>query len=223
MWNSIHEAPGSMVYFVMAISGTTLFVLKSILSLIGGHGDLAGHFDVAGDASHIDLSGEHGDVAHGDLAGVGAHPGHDGSTSHCGSEAAFRLLSIQSVLAFFMGMGWAGLAARVEWRLSPVVSLLVASQFGIVMTVLAAFLAYQIRRLDRAAVFDPETCVGTIGRVYLTVPSSGQGKGQVEVTISGRRRILPAVSEGEPIPAFSLATVVKVQDDGSLLIEKRGA
>jgi hypothetical protein len=223
MWETINQSPGNMIYFGMAVFGTTLFVLKLILSLIGGHGDLdGGGLDVGGDVSHIDFADAHGDLGHGEVSGGDAHVEHDGATVHPGSGAAFRLLSVQSILALLMGMGWAGLAARVEWHFSALPALVVAGQFGFAMMLLSAFLSYQIRRLDREIVVDLRTCIGTVGRVYLTVPASGQGKGQIEVTVSGRRRILPAVSAGEAIPAFVPATVLRIEADGALLVEKRG-
>jgi hypothetical protein len=223
MWETISQSTGNFIYFGMAVFGTTLFVLKLVLSLVAGHGDMdAGGLDVGGDASHLDFSGDHGGFDHGDVSGGDTHIEHDGAAAHPSSGAAFTLLSVQSILALMMGMGWAGLAARVEWHWSGVFALLVAGGFGFAMMVLASFLSFQIRRLNREIVVDVRTCVGTLGRVYLTIPPSGQGQGQIEVTISGRRRILPAVSVGEGIPAFSTAMVLRIEQDGSLLVEQRG-
>ena len=223
MWETISQSSETMVYFCMAVAGTSLFVLKLVLSLIGGHGDVDGGLDVGGDVSHVDLAGGHGDLGHGDVSGGGAHVQHDGTATHPGSGAAFQLLSIQSVLALMMGMGWAGLAARVEWQWSAFSALLVAGGFGFAMMVLASFLSFQVRRLSREIIVYLRTCVGTLGRVYLTIPPSGQGQGQIEVTVSGRRRILPAVSVGEAIPAFCDAMVLRIEADGSLLVEEHGA
>lgn len=57
--------------------------------------------------------------------------------------------------------------------------------------------------------------------MYLTIPAKGQGQGQVEVTVSGRRKIIRAISSGAEIPAFADVTVVAAQDDESLVVEPK--
>jgi len=204
MWETINQTPGAMFFFYMALASTVLFTMKLSLSLLGGgHGDMDGGLDAGGDATHMDTSS--GDT-HGDTPG------------HHGSGAAFALLSVQSILAFLMGMGWSGLAARVEWHWSSLPTLLMSGLFGFSMMVMTSYLMLQIRRLNREIPVDFESCVGSVGRVYLTVPSQGKGVGQVEVTVSGRLRILSASSTGEEIPAFSAVTVMRVESDGTLLV-----
>src|SRR4051794_36534401 len=85
-------------YTVPALIGSVFFAFRIVMLLVG-----AGAHDIG-----IDL---HGDVhadAGGDLHADGSH----GDSSH-----AFQVLSLQSIAAFFMGFGWAGLAAyRNGWH-----------------------------------------------------------------------------------------------------------
>lgn len=204
MWETITQTPGAAFFLYMALASTILFTLKLSMSLLGGdHGDMDSGLDAGGDATHVDTSS-------GDVQG--------GTPGHHGSGAAFTLLSVQSVLAFFMGMGWSGLAARVQWRWSSLPTLIMSGFFGFLMMLTAAYLTFQLRRLNREIPVDLESCVGSVGRVYLTVPALGKGLGQVEVTVSGRLRILSASSTGAEIPAFASVTVMRVESDGTLLV-----
>ncbi len=92
MWDVLFDWAGlvsfgsdAAAYFVMAIVGTSLFLLRLALSFFGMDGDTDGALDADG-----------------------------------GTDAAFSLFSVLSILAFFMGAGWMGLACRVDWGRSPV-------------------------------------------------------------------------------------------------------
>lgn len=136
-----------------------------------------------------------------------------------GSDASFTLFSALSILAFFMGAGWMGLAARLEWDLSRPVSSLLAVGFGILMMLAASGMMWGVRRLNSESSYDLRTAVGHVGRVYLTIPEKGAGGGQVEVAVSGSRKVLAAVSDSGRIEAFQDVKVVAVRDDGTLIVE----
>ena len=137
------------------------------------------------------------------------------------SDVSFTFFSLLSILAFFMGAGWMGLACRVDWRLSGLPSAAIAAGFGVVMMLFAAGLTYATRRLNQQITYDVNTAVGKTGRVYLTIPAKGEGHGQVEVSVSGRRKIMRAGSTGPKIEAFADVTVVSAQDDESLIVEPK--
>jgi len=165
--------------------------MVAIFGLDTGHGD--GGLDV--------------DVDHGD--------------AHADSSAVFSLFSLLSILAFFMGAGWMGLACRLEMGLGTVLSALVAGGFGSLLMVMAAGLMWGMRKLSREITWDAKSCIGSGARVYLTIPEKGRGRGQVEVSVSGRRKVLPAISTDRKIDSFMAVTVVDVEDDGSLVVEPR--
>ncbi len=135
------------------------------------------------------------------------------------SDGSFTLFSVLSVLAFFMGTGWMGLACRLDWGLGRLASALLASGFGVGMMLAASGLAYATRRLNRDIDYDVATAIGRTGRVYLTVPEKGKGLGQVEISVSGRKKVLRATSAGPSIEAFADVKVLEVRDDETLVVE----
>ncbi len=136
-----------------------------------------------------------------------------------GTDASFTLFSLLSVMAFIMGTGWMGLAARVDWELGRALSAFMSVGFGTTMMLLASGLMYMTRRLNREVQYDVRTAIGKTARVYLTLPEKGKGDGQVEVTVSGRRKVLRAVSTASEIKAFTAVTVVDVRDDETLVVK----
>ena len=127
-----------------------------------------------------------------------------------GTDGSFTLFSLLSVMAFIMGTGRMGLAARIDWNLGRGLSAAMAVRFGTSMMMLASGLMYMTRRLNREVQYDVRTALGNTARVHLTLPAKGEGEGQVEVTVSGRKKVLRAVSNGASIKAFTAVTVVDV-------------
>lgn len=188
MINVLNEEP---VFFIMAIAGSCLFVVKLVLLLTLGDGD--GELDV--DASAVDSSG------------------------HIDGSASFSLVSIQSILAFFMGTGWAGLAARREWGFGTLSSFAIAAIFGFAMMALSSFLTMKIKGLNRDVKFDMKSVVGTTGIAYSIIPPKGQGIGQAEIAVNGKKQIMQAISVGAEIKSFTPIRVVDVDDSENLLVE----
>ena len=87
------------------------------------------------------------------------------------------------------------------------------------MMLLASGLMFLTRRFNRTIEYDLQTSIGRTGRVYLTIPATGGGRGQVEVDVSGRRKILDAVSNGDKIAQFASVRIVAVRDDNTLIVE----
>jgi len=138
---------------------------------------------------------------------------------HMDSTGAFTFFSVLSLLAFFMGVGWMGLAARVSWGLGGFASAAASTFFGIALMMLSSGLMYAVRQMTQVARYDLQTAVGHTGKVYLSIPAKGGGQGQVEVTVSGRRKVLSAVSQGEAIPPFAAVRIVDVRDDEVFIVE----
>lgn len=199
MWEQIQSSSDQLVYFVLGVTATALFVIRIVLLMIGvdhGHG---GDFDTA---------------VHGD-ANFPSHGHHEGSAS----SQTFQMFTLLTVLAFFMGAGWAGLAARLTWGWGGAGSAAAAVGFGVLCMLLAAWLMRSMRRLESLPRLDLRACIGTTAQVYLPIPAHGKGQGQVRVSVQGASRILPASSNGAELAAFSSVKVVAVQPDDSLLVE----
>ena len=173
----------AVIYGVLALLGTLLFVLRLGLAFFGG---IDSDFDLDVDA---------------------------------GTDATFGFVSVLSILAFFMGAGWMGLTCRVSWDVGHLGSGLAATGFGTLMMLLASALMYGVKKMGREVHYDVKTAIGHTAQVYLTIPAKGKGRGQVTVTVSGRKKVLPATSTGKEIKAFTAVKVVAVEDDDSFIVE----
>lgn len=138
------------------------------------------------------------------------------------STSAFTFFSVLSVLSFFMGVGWMGLACRLSWGLGAAWSATTATGFGVALMSLSAGLMHGVRRMTHVPQYDVDSAVGRVAKVYLTIPRRGEGQGQIEVTVSGRRKVMSAVSAGAQIPAFASVKIVAVGDDEVFVVEPTG-
>lgn len=136
-----------------------------------------------------------------------------------GTDASFTLFSLLSIMAFIMGTGWMGLACRLDWGLGRAPSAVLAVGFGVLMMLFASGLMFLTRKLNRHIQYDAKTAVGRTARVYMTVPAHGKGQGQIQVNVSGRLKVMNAVSNGGKIPEFTDVKVVDVRDDETLVVE----
>ncbi len=143
----------------------------------------------------------------GDLADIG-----DG-------DSAFSMFSILSILAFFMGAGWMGLTCRIDWELSSFISAVAATGFGLVLMMMASGLMALTRSLNQVNEYDLQTAVGHIASVYMSIPARGEGRGQIKVTVSGRLKMMDAISSGPAIEEFKSVKVLSVRDDGTFIVE----
>jgi hypothetical protein len=146
-----------------------------------------------------DVDGDLGDVGHGD--------------------SAFSMFSLLSILAFFMGAGWMGLTCRIDWGLSSMVSAMAATGFGAVLMMMAAGLMALTRSLNQVVEYDLETAVGHIASVYMSIPQRGDGRGKIKVNVSGRLKMMDAISNGPAIAEFKSVKVLSVRDDGTFIVE----
>ncbi|MEM1107639.1 MAG: hypothetical protein AAGH99_03010 [Planctomycetota bacterium] len=133
-------------------------------------------------------------------------------------HGGFPLISILSITSFFMGAGWMGLIARVDWGLEPVPSSFAAGGFGFLCMLLSASLMFGARKLTQDVTYDVKTAVGRTGQVYMSIPAKGKGAGQVRVSVSGRSMIVAAISAGPAFEAFTDITVVDARDDQTLVV-----
>ncbi len=184
--------------WTMAVGGSVLFILKVLILLLGGHGDL----DHGGDF------GGHGDL-HG---GAHDHAGH----AH-GSSWAFQFLSIQALATFAMGAGWMGLAALKGAHATGEQSVGTAILFGVFLVWLMTKLMQRARGLETSGTLDVRNAIGQDATVYLTIPA--QGHGQVQVVVQGRLMTLDARSTGVVISTGTAVRVRSVDQDSVLVVD----
>ncbi|MDR3324587.1 MAG: hypothetical protein LBS82_01175 [Spirochaetaceae bacterium] len=187
----------SPVFWFAAIFGSVFFLLRVALLIFGGFGADA-------DAGSHD-------------AGSGADA-HDGAAS----DAAFKLLSLNSITGFIAMFGWAGLAAYIQYTLPFVASLGIATAAGAVVMVLSALLFYLAMKLKSPGeVFALADAVGATAEVYMEIPSGGTGRARFSV--NGVKREADAVCDGAAlIASFQRVVITRVVDSRTVAVALLG-
>jgi hypothetical protein len=183
---------------VPALLATTLFIIRIIMLLAGAH---------------------HGADLHHDVPDTGpAHDTHNHASKLDDAVGAFKVLSLQTVTAFAMGFGWAGIAALNGYHKPFALCLFFAVAGGVAMVWLLALLLKAMHDLQSSGNITNESTIGLCGDVYVTVPPKGQGTGQVRVVVDERMRIYNAHSAADAAPTSSKVRVLAVNNDNTLTI-----
>lgn len=128
------------------------------------------------------------------------------------TDASFSVLSLQTILAFFMGFGWMGLAALNQLKLSMILVITLAFIVGLVFMFATAYLMFSISKLNQRSKIDYNDCVGREGKVYQNIEPKSEG--QIEIVINKKLVIVNALNlEDEKIDAFQKIKVEKVEND----------
>lgn len=144
---------------------------------------------------------------------------HDADIGHGDHLDGASLLSTKPITGFFLGFGWAG-GIALEMGKSLVVATLVAVVCGFVLMVMIAFLIRAIYSLRSDGTRQINNAVGAIGTVYVTLPASRAGGGQINVTVGGRLETLAALNAGlRPVPSGEKVKVVGVIDTNTVIVE----
>lgn len=194
------------VFFISAVGGGCLFVVRMILMVFAGFG---------GDADfHVD----HADAV--DVADT-AHGG-DPSDGHHGDGDAYagvKILSFQGIMAFFTMFGLTGLGCLRGGSTGAFTALGTAVAVGILSAWVLALLVSLMVRMQASGTLDIKNAVGQVGTVYLTLPAGGEGK--VQVSVQGRQQVLDAISEDKgEIKTGERIRVVGVSGTSTLVVEK---
>lgn len=184
-----------LIYWVSAIAGGTLLILRIIMMAIGAGVENA----------DVDFSAE------ADVDGV---DGADGGEAHAG----FKLVSLQGLTAFFMMFGLIGLSL-VKANVAIPFTILGGIVAGLFTMAVISFLFLQTKRLQAEGTIDIRNAVGQTASVYLTIQANGSG--QVQVVVQGSLKIFDAVSvDKKKIATGEKVRVVAVSDSNTLVVEK---
>lgn len=157
--------------------------------------------------------------------GIGDHDAHGvdspvGGGDHHGGGDGLNLLSVQSLMTFLMGFGWAGLLSLLvlDWPMGGCVGFGVG--VGAALTVAQAFLWKSMFRLQGSGNIQINSTMGIEGVVYVAIPPAGKGLGQVRLVIDGRQRMYNALTRGtSEIVSQTRVRVVGVNDDNTVSVE----
>ncbi len=124
------------------------------------------------------------------------------------SDYAFRFFSLFSISAFLFTGGCIGMWSHSIFN-SSIVSLILFILAGGVVSLLIQFIMRAMLKLQTSGNVQLSNAVGQTATVYLKIPVGG--KGQVEITIQDRKKILSAMTEdSEEIPTGTKVTVTSV-------------
>jgi len=109
----------------------------------------------------------------------GADVYHDVDTAE-GTEDAFKVLSLQTIAAFFMAFGWGGLAAIEQLELSTTLGTVIAITLGLIFVYIIKSIFSLAMSLSSPGVdYDLKDLIGKKTNVYERIPAGGTGVIQV--------------------------------------------
>lgn len=122
-----------------------------------------------------------------------------------------NLFTIKNLIGFLVGFGWAGVSfyGYIE---SPVLLTLLAFVVGCLFVAMFVLIYRQTRRLEHNGAFNVNDVVGKTVSVYLRIPSHGQGKGKIQVSLNGSVQEFDAETDGDEIPSGTKVTVLELID-----------
>ena len=170
-----------------------LWQLISVLTGMGGDGDMDGDMDAPDDI--------------------------DGATDDLHADAletniSFQLLSLRSILTFCTLFTW-GSALYLNQGKATGPALLVSTLWGLAGMFMIAWLLYALRKLSETGTAKLVSAVGQQGTVYLDIPE--QGNGEVRVLVGGRITFVKARAvDGAALSAGTPVTVVRKLDATTL-------
>jgi len=177
------------LFYGVAFLATFIMALQTLLTLIGW------------DADH-DFGAHHGDLLSG---GEGA--------------SDVSVLSVRSILAFFVGFGWTGaIFGELGWALWLVLPL--ALGVGGCLMLLVFWVMRGIYDLRQSGSLDYVYAIGETGSVYLPIPPRKSKAGKIEVLVQGRLAIVDAYTHEErTIGNREKVRVIDVVGTDALLVE----
>ena len=218
-WEGLQLA--EQILYCIAVPATLVLIIQMILMLVGmgdsGAGinpsdtsglDMPDSFDGADGFDGVDgLDADISDLDHHDIS------------SHA-DISDFRLLSVQSVIAFLCIFGWSGIAAQ-SCGMPAWGAILLGAVLGFVAMFLVAKIIQWSSKLTQNGSFNVKNLLGESGTVYIPIPPNGQGTGKINISCGERFLEFDAVCEGDKTLATGSAVrVVDIISGSTLVVEK---
>ena len=133
-------------------------------------------------------------------------------TTETETETSFTFFSVQSILAFFMGFGWTGLAASQQFHAAKTLSILIAFIVGVIFMFFSAYLMFCVKKLNHTVKKDLNELTGKYGKSYTAFEANAQG--QIQIDFNNKLTILDATnSTNEKINSFEQIKVDKIENN----------
>ncbi len=182
-------------FWYVAIPASLIFLVQSILTIIGGH---------AGDSL--------------DAADVDMDSDFDSHTD--GDHGTFHVFSFRNLINFLLGFSWAGITLYSTVS-KPLLLITISVFVGIVFIYLFFVLIQQLQRFAEDNTFNITDTIGEKAEVYLRIPAKRTGVGKVLVSVKGAVHELEAITDADEIPSNEKAIVVGVEKDNVLIVKPK--
>jgi len=193
-WTSLSTLTQTL--YVVAIFFSAFFAWQLVAALVG----LGGGEELGGGGAEADEVGPEVD---------------DGAQQ--GSVAAFKLLSIRSLIAFGMLFGWAG-ALYLQKGYAVSTAMVYAVIWGGAGMFVVSYFFHTIRRMEESGTPSLDSCLGAEAEVYISIPEGGAG--QVRVMESGAVSYISAKAKnGAAIESKTQVLVLRTLDATTVEVE----
>lgn len=188
---------GLQIFYGIAMVSTAILLVQTVLLLFGlGDHDLPDH--------DLSLDGDHGD-------GLLGH-------AHDGDNGGLGLLSVRTIVAFFVGFGWSGAVVRVAGA-GTLLALPIAAIIGFLLMLSVFWIMKLFWSFRQSGNLNYVNAIGETGTVYLPIPPGKAGAGQIEVLVQGRLRVVKAfTSAAERLENRRRVLVIDVVDEDGVLV-----
>lgn len=133
-------------------------------------------------------------------------------------SSSFELFSMRNLINFLLGFSWTGISFYDTISNAPI---LIGLSFSIgVLFVYVFFIIMRfVQKLAQDNSFKLEHTLNKSAEVYLTIPESKSGKGKIMISVNGTYHELDAMTEQGTIPTGSAVTVIRIENNQTLIVE----
>lgn len=134
------------------------------------------------------------------------------------SSAAFKVLSLRSIITFFTLFAW-GNALYLTEGVAAGKAMGISTIWGLAGMLAIAGIFYGLGRMTESGTKDIATAKGKIATVYLDIPAAGFG--EIKTTVSGAVEHIKAKSvSGEALPSGTQVRVVTIVNQTLVGVER---
>ena len=218
-WNDLRLV--EQILYCIAIPASLILVIQTVIMLLGlGHGGEGFNpSDTSGfDAPDIDMDTSVDLPSDGSLDTDVDLSNHD--INNPADLADFRLLSVQSVIAFLTIFGWSGITA-ISNGMADWAALLLAAVLGLGAMFIVAKVIQWSSKLAQNGTFNVKNLLGESGTVYIPIPEKGKGMGKINISCGERFMEYDAITEEqEMLKTGEQVTVVDIIGGSTLVVER---
>jgi hypothetical protein len=133
-------------------------------------------------------------------------------------DSGFSIISVRSLIAFFMFFGWGGIGALSSGFRAPQVAM-IAFLIGFLAMVAVAYVFAQLLRLQESGTIDINEAIDKEGEVYLTIPGNKGGVGKISISLSGKTMEFDAVTTQDTLVTGIKVKVKNIDKENVMLVE----